>query len=349
MLVFCQDDGGMLCGGEDEKPIWILRFKILDSETHYPIRYANIEISNDRGDAMHWKANSEGIAVLVVTTPNCLPYDGKFEITSKYYRYYQESFERNYFSSYEDSKRIYLEGHRHNWTDLNQIPETQELINKISRKQYQVGIKKISSGHGFDWVNYAPACFEYKIELDKIRDDYYQPSQNSYHDREKDNNQNSHSKIPTVSHNGENFYVFPNDLSGGTYHVEQAKSACGSLNRLGYDDWYLPSKEELNILYLNKEEIRDAEKMLSKFSVDKDNIIIGINAGAAYGPAKCWLPERYHEVAKRLLNNPRVVILFFGDNSGASLINYICNNLPKRAINLAGMTTLRMLMALIYK
>ena len=254
-VVFCQDDGGMLCGGEDEKPIWILRFKILDSETHYPIRHANIEVSNDRGDAMKWKANSEGIAVLVITTPNCLPYEGKFEITSKNYRFYQESFERNYFQSGEDNNRIYLEGHRHNWTDMNQIPETQELINKISRKQYQVGIKKISSGHGFDWVNYAPACFEYEIELDRINDNYHNSRNDNYRELNDYNSGNKQSQIPTIQYNGETIYVFPNDLSGGSYHCLQAINACNSLNRLGYDDWYLPAKDELNALYLNKEKI----------------------------------------------------------------------------------------------
>lgn len=251
---FSQDDGGMLCGAEDVIPIWILRFKIIDSETHQPIKYANVEIYKNRGDGMKWKADYNGVAVLVITRQDCLPYEGTIEITSNNYRYYTQTIERDFFKSEEDERRIYLEGHRHNWTDMNQVPNNQELINKIRDKRYQVGVKKISSGYGFDWVNYAPACFEYEIELERISDNYYQPRKDTYREHDQYNS-NTNSQIPTINFNGEKIYVFPNDLSGGSYHAEQAKNACNSLNRLGYDDWYLPSKDELNILYLNKENI----------------------------------------------------------------------------------------------
>lgn len=101
-------------------------------------------------------------------------------------------------------------------------------------------------------------------------------------------------------------------------------------------------------LYLSKEEQIRAHEALKKLGFQSDNIVIGINPGAAYGSAKCWLPDRFKEVAKKLLQNPRVKILFFGDKSGAPVVHEICNNLPPdRAINLAGKTNLRELMALI--
>ena len=171
------------------------------------------------------------------------------------YRFYSKTIDRYYLKSEEDERRIYLEGHRHNWTDMNQIPSTQELINKIRDKRYQVGVEKISSGYGFDWLNYAPACFEYEIELDRIGDNYHHQRNDNYRERNDYSSTNNQSQIPSINFDGKTIYVFPNDLSGASYHWEQAKNACNSLNRLGFDDWYLPSKEELNILYLNKEKI----------------------------------------------------------------------------------------------
>ncbi len=43
------------------------------------------------------------------------------------------------------------------------------------------------------------------------------------------------------------------DLPGGNnYTWEAAKKACKELNENGYNDWYLPSKDELNHLYINR-------------------------------------------------------------------------------------------------
>lgn len=254
-ILYSQNDGGMLCGGEDEIPIWILRFSVFDRETHQPVKYANIEVFKNRGDGMKWQADHNGVAVLVITTPNCLPYEGTIEITSNNHRYYTLGIDRAYFISEENGRRIFLEGHRHNWTDMNQIPNNQELINKISDKRYQTGIKYVSSGAGFDMPNYAPACFEFEIELDRIENGFQH--ERRYPDNSGRNNSDTHreNQIPIIRHFGEKIYVFPNDLSGSSYHLEKANTACNSLQRLGYDDWYLPSKEELNILYQNKDEI----------------------------------------------------------------------------------------------
>lgn len=101
-------------------------------------------------------------------------------------------------------------------------------------------------------------------------------------------------------------------------------------------------------LYLTKEEEVAIKEWLNIYHVDpNEHIIIGVNPGAAYGSAKCWLPHRFREVTQRLLENPKVVVIFFGDKAGASLVNDICLGLPERVINLAGKTSLRELMAFI--
>ena len=101
-------------------------------------------------------------------------------------------------------------------------------------------------------------------------------------------------------------------------------------------------------LYLTQEEKREAYKSLSAFGIESSDILIGINPGAAFGSAKCWLPERFTELSLQLLEDRRIKIVFFGDKAGASLVQRICTSLPlSRAIDLAGKTTLRQLLAYI--
>lgn len=100
-------------------------------------------------------------------------------------------------------------------------------------------------------------------------------------------------------------------------------------------------------LYVTAEEREAVKELLLRYGITEQHTLIGINPGAAYGSAKCWLPERFHEVALKLLTDPQVRIIFFGDPSGASLVQTICQGLDERVVNLAGKTTLRELLALI--
>lgn len=101
-------------------------------------------------------------------------------------------------------------------------------------------------------------------------------------------------------------------------------------------------------VYVEKKEREEARQMLQSYGMPKDAKILGINPGAAYGSAKCWLPERFELVACRLLqDDPDLHIIFFGDKSSSAMVKEICKDLPDRVINLAGLTSLRELMALI--
>ncbi len=76
--------------------------------------------------------------------------------------------------------------------------------------------------------------------------------------------------------------------------------------------------------------------------------VIGISPSAAYGSAKCWIPERFRCVAERLINEiPNSEVIFFGGLSDVALIGEICAGLPDRVKNLSGKTTLRDLIAYI--
>jgi heptosyltransferase-2 len=68
--------------------------------------------------------------------------------------------------------------------------------------------------------------------------------------------------------------------------------------------------------------------------ISKDQIIIGINPGASYGSAKCWLKERFQEVAEKLLLNQKITILFFGDPSVKELVTEICQKISRIRIQI---------------
>ncbi len=100
-------------------------------------------------------------------------------------------------------------------------------------------------------------------------------------------------------------------------------------------------------LYLLPEEIEHVKQVLTSFDIPLDRPLIGINPGAAYGSAKCWLPERFRQVALEILDKTDASVLFFGDGNGISLVKEICSGLPSRIYNLAGKTSLRELASII--
>ncbi|MGM0439781.1 MAG: lipopolysaccharide heptosyltransferase II [Chlamydiota bacterium] len=109
----------------------------------------------------------------------------------------------------------------------------------------------------------------------------------------------------------------------------------------------IPFKDNGPRLYLKDEELIRARESLTQKGIEDDNIIIGVNPAAAYGWAKCWLPDRFRQLTERLLEVPKVKVVYFGDVSGAPLVSSICKGFDQRVINLAGHTNLREFMALI--
>ena len=100
-------------------------------------------------------------------------------------------------------------------------------------------------------------------------------------------------------------------------------------------------------LYLKEKELELAKVLLSQHGVQPHHKIVGINPGAAYGSAKCWLPERFREVTMRLLEDKDVIVVYFGDLITSKLVKEVCQGLSTRVINMAGLTSLRELACLI--
>jgi heptosyltransferase II len=100
-------------------------------------------------------------------------------------------------------------------------------------------------------------------------------------------------------------------------------------------------------LFVTPEEIETAKK---KFGLKKINRpIIGLNPGAEYGPAKRWPVEKFIAAAGEIQQRTNCVWLIFGGNADANTTAQIESAIGSRqsAINLAGQTSLRELMALL--
>lgn len=78
-----------------------------------------------------------------------------------------------------------------------------------------------------------------------------------------------------------------------------------------------------------------------------DGPLIGINAGASFGSAKRWYPERFAEVAQQLSAEWNAQVVLFGGPDEQPLVAEIERGLQGQCLNLAGKTTVRELMALI--
>lgn len=109
----------------------------------------------------------------------------------------------------------------------------------------------------------------------------------------------------------------------------------------------IPVSDTKPRLYLKEKELELAKILLSQHGVKDHHKIVGINPGAAYGSAKCWLPERFREVTMRLLEDKDVIVVYFGDLITSNLVKEVCQGLSTRVINMAGLTSLRELACLI--
>ena len=109
----------------------------------------------------------------------------------------------------------------------------------------------------------------------------------------------------------------------------------------------IPLSENYPTLFLSESEVHEARLLLKQHGVTEKSLLVGINPGATYGSAKCWLPARFREVTEKLLADPDIYIVYFGDQTTTALVKEICQGLASRVINLAGLTSLRELAALI--
>src|SRR5215475_4219011 len=75
----------------------------------------------------------------------------------------------------------------------------------------------------------------------------------------------------------------------------------------------------------------------------KPQTLIGLCAGAEYGPAKRWLPERFAEAATKITAQSSAQWILFGTKNDAAIGEQIAAAIGDHCVNLIGQTTLEQL------
>jgi len=100
-------------------------------------------------------------------------------------------------------------------------------------------------------------------------------------------------------------------------------------------------------LVLREEERGWAEGQLRERGLLDGRVLIGINPGAAYGLAKCWHPDRFAELGRRLCERWKATALIFGREEERSMADRILKSLGGGGIDFTGKTHLLQLAALL--
>lgn len=109
-----------------------------------------------------------------------------------------------------------------------------------------------------------------------------------------------------------------------------------------------PGPDELE-LHLADADVLWAANHLIHYTNRKPVPVIGLNPGAAYGPAKRWPAEKYGGLAKRVCREKNGVVVVFGTQDDQAAARQILSevNDQTKVINLTGKTTLGQALAMI--
>jgi len=100
-------------------------------------------------------------------------------------------------------------------------------------------------------------------------------------------------------------------------------------------------------LQVPQEKRNHAEQLLVAAGAKPGRCRIAVGAGASYGSAKCWPPERFAETLNRLTAELGCHVILFGTAGEAMVSNAIVAGLKNTAIDLTGKTTIADLPALL--
>ncbi len=144
------------------------------------------------------------------------------------------------------------------------------------------------------------------------------------------------------------FLTEPIALPDGPVPVHQVEYYWNLLKPLG-----LAGGATFPTLTVSAAEDRMAEVRLASAGIESSDLLIGINPGSTYGNAKRWQPDRFAEVAKRLVRqlnqtgNLQVAVVIFGAKGEEPLGKAIANQVGGRSVVLSGATTIRELMGVV--
>jgi heptosyltransferase II len=108
----------------------------------------------------------------------------------------------------------------------------------------------------------------------------------------------------------------------------------------------LPVVERLPMLAPTLQAETEAGQLWEAYGVGRDEVVIGICPGAAFGPAKRWWPERFAVLADRLIASGACRVVFLGSPAEVPLIQHIGALMTHEAVSLAGQDRLASFIAL---
>lgn len=89
-----------------------------------------------------------------------------------------------------------------------------------------------------------------------------------------------------------------------------------------------------------------AAKKMDSLGLEGPRFLVGVAPGAAFGPAKRWLPERFAALADRLIGALNADVIIFGSAAERPLAEQIARSMKHTPVIAAGETSLRQLLAL---
>lgn len=100
-------------------------------------------------------------------------------------------------------------------------------------------------------------------------------------------------------------------------------------------------------VYLREEDRRWAERVLADQGALDGRPLVGINPGATYGAAKCWYPDRFAELGRRLSGKLNASLLLFGKEEERPAAHEVLQKAKGSGIDFVGKTRLLQLAALL--
>jgi heptosyltransferase-2 len=117
------------------------------------------------------------------------------------------------------------------------------------------------------------------------------------------------------------------------------------LKRAGWID-SLPDVARISLAVSNEQAGR-AEEKLRNYGAQPGSVRIALAAGASYGSAKCWPPERFAAAINQVAREQRTEIILFGTAGEASVSKAIRAGLEQAPLDLTGKTEIAELPALL--
>ncbi len=101
------------------------------------------------------------------------------------------------------------------------------------------------------------------------------------------------------------------------------------------------SKAERRLrLFAGAEERAAVDRVFERLGIPAGARVAGVNPGAAFGTAKRWLPERYGETARRLVEEFDLWVVVTGSGGERDLAEQVAERGGERVLNLAGEVSL---------